>query len=119
MRGEFDLRDAPTPDLEPPDDDPPSVFEHRMDEYIDDEEQELLEAVADAIGHTLSELGIQGTWQVDQDDDARLCYPQFWADMGEIEYPIVSDDGRRLKVVLKIAYIQDHNGHIVTRREAL
>jgi hypothetical protein len=119
MRSEFDLRDAPTPNLELLDDEPLSVCERGWGEYIDDEEQELLESVADAIGYTLSGLGIEGVWRVDQDDDARLCCPQFWADMGEIEYPIVSDDGRRLKVVLKIAYIQDHNGHTVTKQAAL
>ena len=119
MRGEFDLRDAPTPDLEPPDDNPPSVFEQRMGEYIDEEEQELLNAVAEAIGYKLSELGIKGTWQVDQDDDARTCFPNFWDDFGEIEYPIVSDDGRRLKVILKIDRIQDEDSNTVEKREEL
>lgn len=76
MRGEFDIRDDPMPDLDPPDTDLPSVFERRMDEYIDDEEQDLLDAVAEAIGHKLSELGIKGTWQVDQDEDTRTCPPQ-------------------------------------------
>lgn len=44
--------------------------------------------------------------------------PNFWADFGEIEYPIVSHDGRRLKVVLKIERIEDADGERLAPLEA-
>ena len=105
------------PDLEPPDDDPPVVFERRVDEYIDDEEQELLDAVAEAINDKLVTLGIGGHWLVDA--ERRTCRPAFLPDFGEIVYPIASDDGQAMQVILKIDCIFDRNAHLVEKREEL
>lgn len=94
-----------------------AYFDRRIGEGVDDEENDLLDCVADAIQGKLSDLGVTGTWSVDQDEDNRLDDVHYWADFGEIIYPIVSDQGQRLKVVLKVERIEDANEHVMKSAE--
>lgn len=50
---------------------------------------------------------------MDQDAEKRLGKVYYDADFDEISYPIVRDDGMRLKVVLCVEYVEDDKGHLV------